>query len=214
MGLHADPRCAGEPRPRDRAEHREADSSPTGLPRRGARAESAHTLEDVLTGAFGRGWPPAITVEVLTLDGLKRYLVLFVIELKTRYIHIAGIHPVPDGAWMEQMALNLTDPDEGFLRTSHHLIHDRDPLYTGLFEEILRRGGYLQRRSTEAEPHRFVAGLTIALRRRSDSCVTARHSRTDPATRLPSIHGRDPREIGIHRESMALQRARTGELSF
>ena len=37
------------------------------------------------------------TVEVLTLDGLKRYLVLFVIELKTRYIHIAGIHPVPDG---------------------------------------------------------------------------------------------------------------------
>ncbi len=136
------------------------------------------------------------TVEVLTLDGLKRYLVLFVIELKTRYIHIAGIHPVPDGAWMEQMARNLTDPDEGFLRISHHLIHDRDPLYTGLFEEILRRGGYLQRRSTEAEPHRFVAGLTIALRRRSDSCATARHSRTDPATRLPSIHGRDGREIG------------------
>ena len=59
------------------------------------------------------------TVEVLTLDGLKRYLVLFVIELKTRYIHIAGIHPVPDGAWMEQMARNLTDPDEGFLRASH-----------------------------------------------------------------------------------------------
>ena len=65
------------------------------------------------------------TVEVLTLDGLKRYLVLFVIELKTRYIHIAGIHPVPDGAWMEQMARTLTDPDEGVLRASHHLIHDR-----------------------------------------------------------------------------------------
>ena len=81
------------------------------------------------------------TVEVLTLDGLKRYLVLFVIELKTRYIHIAGIHPVPDAAWMEQMARNLTDPDEGFLRASHHLIHDRDPLYTSVFEEILRSGG-------------------------------------------------------------------------
>ena len=50
------------------------------------------------------------TVEVLTLEGLKRYLVLFVIELRTRYVHVVGIHPQPDGAWMEQMARNLTDP--------------------------------------------------------------------------------------------------------
>ena len=42
---------------------------------------------------------------------------------------------------MEQMARNLTDPGEGFLRTSRHLIHDRDPLYTRLFEEILSSGG-------------------------------------------------------------------------
>ena len=81
------------------------------------------------------------TVEVLTLKGLKRYLVLFVIELKTRYICIAGIHPQPDGKWMEQMARNLTDPGEGFLRSSRHLIHDRDPLYTRVFDEILSSGG-------------------------------------------------------------------------
>ena len=81
------------------------------------------------------------TVEVLTLDGLRRYLVFFVIELKTRYVHIAGIHPQPDGRWMEQMARNLTDPGEGFLRSSRLLIHDRDPLYTRVFEEMLRSGG-------------------------------------------------------------------------
>ena len=81
------------------------------------------------------------TVEVLTLGGLKRYLVLFVIELKTRYVHIAGIHPQPDGEWMEQVARNLTDPGEGFLRTACHLLHDRDPLYTRVFAEILRSGG-------------------------------------------------------------------------
>ena len=57
------------------------------------------------------------TVEVLTLEGLKRYLVLFVIELRTRYVHVVGIHPQPDVTWMEQMARNLTDPGEGFLRT-------------------------------------------------------------------------------------------------
>ena len=68
------------------------------------------------------------TVEVLTLAGLKRYLVFFVIELETRRVTIAGIHSQPYGAWMEQLARNLTDPVEGCLRTASHLIHDRDPL--------------------------------------------------------------------------------------
>ncbi len=70
------------------------------------------------------------TVQVLTLAGLRRYPVFFVLELKTRRVHIAGIHPQPGGAWMEQMARNLTDPVDGFLRTARQLIHDRDPLYT------------------------------------------------------------------------------------
>ena len=80
------------------------------------------------------------TVEVLTLAGLRRYFVFFVIELKTRRVHIAGIHPQPDGQWMEQMARNLTDPVDGFLRTARQLIHDRDPLYTRVFGEILVSG--------------------------------------------------------------------------
>jgi putative transposase len=37
----------------------------------------------------------SFTVEVLTLAGLKRYLVFFVIELQTRRVQIAGIHPSP-----------------------------------------------------------------------------------------------------------------------
>ena len=81
------------------------------------------------------------TVEVLTLAGLRRYLVFFVIELKTRRVTIAGIHPQPGGVWMEQMARNLTDRVDGFLRTARHLIHDRDPLYTRVFGEILTSGG-------------------------------------------------------------------------
>ena len=64
----------------------------------------------------------------------------FVIALKTRRVHIAGIHPQPDGRWMEQMARNLTDPADGFLRTARQLIHDRDPLYTRVFGEILTSG--------------------------------------------------------------------------
>ena len=56
------------------------------------------------------------TVEVLTLAGLRRYLVFFVIELRSRRVTLAGIHPQPGGAWMEQQARNLTDPVDGCLR--------------------------------------------------------------------------------------------------
>ena len=81
------------------------------------------------------------TVEVLTLAGLRRYFVFFVIELKTRHVHIAGIHHQPYGEWMEQVVRNLTDAFDGFLRDATHLIHDRDPLFTRAFDEILKNGG-------------------------------------------------------------------------
>jgi transposase InsO family protein len=55
------------------------------------------------------------SVEVLTRVGLVRYFVLFVIDLKTRRVEIAGIVPRPDGEWMKQIARNLTDSDAGFL---------------------------------------------------------------------------------------------------
>ena len=81
------------------------------------------------------------TVEVLTLAGLRCYFVFFVIELKTRRVAIAGIHHQPYGEWMEQVARNLTDSFEGFLRGATHLIHDRDPLFTQTFDQILKNGG-------------------------------------------------------------------------
>jgi transposase InsO family protein len=79
------------------------------------------------------------TVEVLTMAGLVRYVVLFVMKLKTRTVEIAGITSHPDGNWMTQTARNLTDVEDGFLRGVHHLILDRDPLYTGAFRDRLRR---------------------------------------------------------------------------
>ena len=81
------------------------------------------------------------TLEVLTLGGLKRYFVLFVLELKTRRVKIAGIHRQPHGAWMEQMARDLTDAVDGLLRRKRYLIHDRDPLYTLAFGKVLESSG-------------------------------------------------------------------------
>ena len=42
---------------------------------------------------------------------------------------------------MEQMARNVTDPVDGCLRRARSLIHDRDPLSTRDFGEILEGGG-------------------------------------------------------------------------
>jgi len=81
------------------------------------------------------------SVEVLGLFGTVRYLVYFVIEVKTRAVHVAGIRIAPDGAWMQQIARNLLDPVDGFIRNASYLIHDRDPLYTEAWTALLKSSG-------------------------------------------------------------------------
>ena len=81
------------------------------------------------------------TVEVWTRSGLVRFVVLFVIELSTRRVEIAGITTQPDGVWMTQIARNLTDGVDGFLVGKKYLIHDRDPLFTQEFRETLGATG-------------------------------------------------------------------------
>lgn len=81
------------------------------------------------------------TVEVVTWRGLVRYFVLFVIDLQTRRVSIAGISRSPNGLWMSQIARNLTDCEDGILIRSRYLIHDRDPLFTQAFGSTLRSAG-------------------------------------------------------------------------
>jgi transposase InsO family protein len=81
------------------------------------------------------------TVEALTLGGLVRYVVWFVIDLESRRVHIAGLIRHPHDAWIQQVARNLTDSVDGFLRGKRYLIHDRDPLFTEAFRAILHSAG-------------------------------------------------------------------------
>ena len=41
---------------------------------------------------------------------------------------------------MKQVARNLTDHVDGFLKDAGHLIHDRDPLFCEEFRDILKQG--------------------------------------------------------------------------
>jgi transposase InsO family protein len=81
------------------------------------------------------------SVEVLTFGGLVRYFVLFVIDIETRCVQVAGIVQQPHGAWKKQIARNLIDHVDGFLWGTRYLIHDRDPLFTDEFRELLRAAG-------------------------------------------------------------------------
>jgi hypothetical protein len=56
-------------------------------------------------------------------------------------VEIAGIAPVVNGLWMNQVARNLTDAVDGVLAGKKCLIHDRDPLFTAEFLRMLESAG-------------------------------------------------------------------------
>src|SRR5882762_9227375 len=82
-----------------------------------------------------------LSVEVLTFKGLITYYLLFFIDLASRSVHIGGITPHPDNGWMAQVARNVTDTYDGFLRDKRYLIMDRDTKYSDAFRGIITRAG-------------------------------------------------------------------------
>ena len=76
------------------------------------------------------------TVETLTL---RRYYVLFFIELGSRRVHLAGCTTNPSGAWVTQQARNLGFT--GVLERMRFLIHDRDSKFSAAFDEVFRSEG-------------------------------------------------------------------------
>ena len=93
------------------------------------------------------------TTEIYTVLGLTRYMVLFSIDYATRKVEIAGIVPQGSGEWMKQIARNLTDLLEGFLKDKKYLVIDRDPLFTKDFRMILKTAGVEPIRTTVASPN-------------------------------------------------------------
>ncbi len=70
---------------------------------------------------------------------LRRYYVLFFIELQTRRVHLAGATTTPNGRWVTQQARNLSLT--GALSDVRFLIRDRDSKFVAAFDEVFRTDG-------------------------------------------------------------------------
>jgi putative transposase len=96
-------------------------------------------------------WPEFLRVQAasilecdfLTVDTLflKRFYVLFFIELATRRVHLAGITTNPDGRWVTQQARNLLMQFDDDGVRPRFLVRDRDSKFSRDFDEVFRAEG-------------------------------------------------------------------------
>jgi putative transposase len=100
------------------------------------------------------------TVETFSL---RRFYVLFFIELESRRAHLAGCTTNPTGTWVTQQARNLSFT--GVFERVRFLIRDRDSKFTVSFDEVFRSEGIrvvpTPMRAPQAKAHaeRFVRAV-------------------------------------------------------
>jgi putative transposase len=156
----------------------------------------------------------SFTVEVLTLGGLVRYVVFFVMKLRTRTVEIAGITCQPDEAWMTQVARNLTDARDGFLHGMHYIIVDRDPLYTAAFRRLLRESGVTPLRLPARSPNlnAFAERFVLSVKSECLNCIVPlgeAHLRAAVRAFVHHYHEERPHQ-GLDNESIAPKTTLTG----
>jgi putative transposase len=83
---------------------------------------------------------------------LRRFYVLFFIELERRRVHIAGITAHPNGAWVTQQARTILTRLRQEGTRPRILIRDRDVKLTNAFDAFLRSEGITVIRTPVAAP--------------------------------------------------------------
>ena len=123
------------------------------------------------------------TSEVWTPRGLITYYTLFVLDLRSRRVHVAGSTPTPDAWFMAQAARRLTDAVDGFLAGHQILICDRDSKWTDGFRRIVQGAGRADR--ADARPGAECQPLRGAVR-----ALDPRECLDHGVPRMPNQEGR------------------------
>ena len=158
-----------------------------------------------------------IECDFLTVDTvfLKRFYILFFIELASRRVHIAGVTANPDGAWVTQQARNLVMrlADEGV--PARFLIRDRDSKFTASFDEVFRSEGIRVIKAPVRAPRaRAHAKRWVESVRREclDRLLILGRRHLEGAVRVYAMHynGHRPHRSLAQRPPLAAADARTG----
>ena len=103
------------------------------------------TVRDDQWRAFLRAHARSIlAIDLLHIDcafSLTRLYVAFVIEHQTRRVHLLGITRHPGGAWLTQLARDLTADLEEAGHRFTRLIRDRDGKFTSAFDAVFTAAG-------------------------------------------------------------------------
>jgi putative transposase len=93
--------------------------------------------------SFLRQQAAGVACDFFTVDTvfLRRVYVLFVIELGSRRVHLAGVTDHPTGLWVAQQARNLLAGLGDQAVAWRFLIRDRDTKFTRVFDDVWRSTG-------------------------------------------------------------------------
>ena len=72
---------------------------------------------------------------------LRRYYVLFVIEVERRVVHLLGVTANPDSPWVTQVGRTFASDLEETGRRFRFLVRDRDTKFTSSFDAVFASVG-------------------------------------------------------------------------